>query len=365
MFRKVTTLLVCPLCLTACQTLPLQKRTTAPVVVTAPAQGEVLDYVKIIVHHDQRGLEAWWGFFNDPVLNDLVPSAFSMNAADLDKRTPFPIDNITPQTLHEFYENKRVSMVNGIINDYIEYRYIQTQRYLLNDYLIRQKQNLDRAVKGERDTIKRELEILRIKDQDFAGKLKDLSVSLSKTTRLLPEYIEQVLKDNQDIPDYDVTPLMASSASIVMNAIEIDIARTALSYKTRGQVSPQDTKDIVPDVPFNQLFGISESVFVDAQSPWRIEISQARARLDFSSLAGHSGAKEDINAFKQTIDAHMAQIEELLISYSTLKDQYSVLEKAARRATQDESYKTRLAVLKAKYEKAKTITALFKKMGLY
>ena len=145
------------------------------------------------------------------------------------------------------------------------------------------------------------MSFLHKKKSEFTTLLQDISVSLSKTTLLLSEYINEVLKENQGLPGYDITPLMASSAFLLTHAPAIDVARTMLSYETNGKITAQETKDILPDVPLNRLFGISESIFVNAQSPWRIKLGQAREYVSFNSLHSYHGEHTEIEKFKNLL----------------------------------------------------------------
>ncbi|MCK5374533.1 MAG: hypothetical protein KAJ40_04560, partial [Alphaproteobacteria bacterium] len=145
----------------------------------------------------------------------------------------------------------------------------------------------------------------------------------------------------------------------------IDVARTMLSYETNGKITAQETKDILPDVPLNRLFGISESIFVNAQSPWRIKLGQAREYVSFNSLHSYHGEHTEIEKFKNDIYTHVTRIESILVSVATLRDQQAVLEGAVDKAKQSEIYKARLAALRAEYEEAKTIVKLFEYIALY
>jgi len=288
-----------------------------------------------------------------------------MNAASLSKKVNFPKGNMAKEALEGYYKDKRVDLVNAITKDYIDYRYIQIQNNLLEDYLYLQETALQDAVGRQGKQSRTELEHLRKKKEEFTKKLRDVSVSLSKTTRLLPEYIDEVLKDNQNIPDYDITPIMTSSARIITNAAKIDVSRTMLFNKSRGQINIQETQDVLPDTRLNQLFGISENIFVNANSSWRVKIGHAREQINLGSLYTHSGYRMQIQEFGDSIYAYVSEIEGMLVSIATLRDQQEVLQRAATRAAQKDVYKAKIAALRAEYEKTKAIVELFKDLDLY
>lgn len=317
------------------------------------------------ISQQYKGLKAWWSFFNDPVLNSMISSALSMNAAQLAKKEKFPENEITQETLMRYYKNKHVELISNIAKDYIEYRYTQMQASLLNDYSARLEYDLEEIYEGGAGRIKTELGFLRGKKQEFAKKLQKLSLSLSKTTRLLPEYIDEVLKDNNGIPDYDITPIMASSALSITGAADIDVARNLLYQNTRGKISLRETQNIFPDIWISRFFGISDNIFVDQNSSWRIKIGHAQKQVMFSALKLEASTKQQIQEFKSSVESFVSEIEAIMISTATLRDQQKVLQEAAYKAAQEESYKAHMAVLRAQYEKAKIIIKLFERLDIY
>ncbi len=393
MLKKLVTLLVFPLCLTACQSSILQnygRRT--PVIsasvkdsrpkqqpqqqpqeaiasprLTSKPQQQPFSAIKGKIAQNYRGLEAWWSFFNDPVLNSLISAGLNMNAAELSNNGHFPEHKMTKKALTEYYKDKRVDLVSSIAIDYIEYRYIQIQNNLLNGYISYQEKMLQASTGRKQEQITTELEYLSQKKHEFAKDLQKASVSLSKSTKLLPEYIDEILKDNQVIPDYDITPILASSAQIITNSARIDTARTRLFYITQGKIGLQKTKNLLPDIRFDQLFGISENVFANPHVSWRVKIGYARKQLNFSALLDSDPSnKQHIRDFKKDVSSYIMEIEGLLVSISALHDQQEVLEKAVTRAVQeDDLYKAHLAAIKAEYEKTKAVIKLFEKLDLY
>ncbi len=317
------------------------------------------------IAQDYRSLEAWWSFFSDPVLNGLISSGLNMNAAQLSQMNDFPEDKMTKEALVVYYKDKRVALVSAIAKDYVEYRYFQVQNNLLEEYKKRQEMALEEAVDMKERQITTELEYLNQKKREYTKELQKVSLLLSKSTRLLPEYIDEILKDNQKIPDYDITPILASSALNIINSSRIDTARTRLFYITRGQISVRETKDMLPNIRFNQLFGISENIFVNPQSSWRVKIGYARKQVNFSSLLLHLSHRQHTQDFESDVNAYVMEIEGLLVSIATLHDQEEVLEKAVAKVEQKDVYKARLAALRAEYEKTKAIVRLFEKLDLY
>jgi hypothetical protein len=376
MLKKLTALLVCPLCLSACQELALQGyRGAAPNMTASPVVSEQASVSEPEpprfsaddgrIAQDYRGLEAWWSFFNDSVLNSLISSGLSLNAAQLGAKTAFPNDNMIKVTLESYYEDKRVGLVNAIAKDYIEYRYIQIQNNLLDEYINRLELDSGEAVGSEGKRIRTELEYLAKKKQEFAKELLNVSVSLSKSTKLLPEYIDEILKADQKIPDYDITPIMASSALILANAAKIDAARTMLYYKSQGQIALQETQDMLPDIRLNQLFGVSENIFVNTNSPWRVKIGNAQKQVDYSSLILHLVHRQLVEDFEDVVNSYVNEIESMLVNIATLHDQQEVLNNAIAKASREDIYKARLASLRAEYEKTKAIVNLFERLDLY
>lgn len=317
------------------------------------------------IAQDYKGLEAWWSFFNDSVLNSLISSGLSLNAAQLGAKNVFPSDNMTKVALESYYEDKRVDLVNAIAKDYIEYRFIQIQNSLLEEYIGRLELDLDEAVGSEGKRIRTELEYLSKKKQEFSENILNVSLSLSKSTKLLPEYIDEILKDDQKMPDYDITPILASSARILSNSARIDAARTLLHYKSQGEITLQETQDMLPDIRLNQLFGVSENIFVDTHSSWRVKIGHAQEQIDFSPVLLHLVHRQLVEEYEEYVNSYVAEIESMLVNIATLRDQQEVLNNAISKATREDVYKARLASLRAEYENTKAIVKLFKTLDLY
>jgi len=372
MLKKLTALLVCLFCLTSCQQLALQgyrgvtpRVPSSQSVTMSEPEAPLLSSVEAHIPQDYRGLEAWWSFFNDSVLNSLVSSGLSLNAAQLGAKTDFPKGNMTKVALLNYYKDKRVNLVNSVAKDYIEYRYIQIQSNLLEEYVNRLELDLEESAGSEGKRIRTELEYLGKKRQEFSKEILAASLSLSKTTKLLPEYIDEILKDNQKMPDYDIMPIMASSAKILTNAAQIDTARSLLHYKSQGQIEMKDTKGMLPEIRLNQLFGVSENIFVNANGTWRVKIGHAQEQIDFSPLLLHLVHRELVQEYQDVVNSYVSEIESMLVNIATLREQQEVLNNAVARATKENIYKARLATLRAEYEKTKAVVKLFKSLDLY
>lgn len=359
--KKLTAIsIICTLGLTACQSLIMQENRKAEALLPQlqatpiPIKKEDLFIQKSQEH---KSLDAWWSFFGDSVLNDFVSSGLSMNAAKFKKENPFP-QEISPKTLEAYYKEERVEFVSKIVKDYIEYRYIQKRSVLLNSQIKIYAEALSNSKRREKEHREKELRLLRDAQDEFLSQLSSLAVSLSKTTKLMPEYINEVFKRNQGVTSYDITPIMASSALIMAHTIPVSVARTMLSSQTHGGISVQKTADIFPDMMFSQFFGVPQSLFANPEQLWRIKIGQAHRNINLGEV-GNSPE------FKDKIHAYITEIEGILTNISTLRAQQVVLDNAVKKATQKEMYEASLSALKAEYQIAKTIMGFFKKLDIY
>lgn len=369
MLKKLTAIFLCSSCLMSCQTAGFN----VPLLATTPVTPHVVPQEVPVIYAspvkpisgNYKGLGAWWSFFGDPVLDGLVSSGISMNATNLGEKVKFPSGNVIALELRKYYKDPRVEFVNNITKDYVEYRYIQNQRNLLVDYIAEQELKLGKLNGRDLDQVKQELGLLRAKNKKFKKQLVKLTVKMSDATKLLPEYVEEVLKQHNPVPVYNITLILASSSLVLASSSDIDVARTMLSHETLGQIGEADTKNLIPDITLNKLFGIPDDVFVNINSRWRVAIGEAKNNVQFDMLdrnAGNSGAKRK---FKKAVFDYITEVEQLLVTTATLRDQQRVLEKAISSAEKANIYKTRLASLRAEYETAKTVIALFNKLDLY
>jgi len=170
------------------------------------AQSDVLP--EAFMSQQGTTLESWWSFFGDDVFDRLISSALSLN---------------TQRVTHTYLDPK-IDLISGVAHHYLEYRYVQNQRHLLNTYI----DELDEVIKGmesdrERTKRKAEHDLLEDKAKQFLKREGALIAGMTSLTKLLPEFVEEILREAQDIPQADVTLLFASPARIIVGESEISI----------------------------------------------------------------------------------------------------------------------------------------------
>ncbi len=316
------------------------------------------------VQEANKVLESWWSFFSDPVLDRLITSAIGLNAIGEGRKT-FPKDNMNILALQDYYTNQNVGLVKNVVLDYVEYRYIQNQNILLGRYIDELEFNLRDAGHDQGDIISAELDALVARESEFEMRLKKLSLKIASLTKLLPEYVSELLKEGQSIPTYDITPLLLEDTySLFNHSARIKAERALAVHKSVG-LSSADLMAVFPSIPLNKFFGISDQVFAKSDSPWRVSIGNAVRELDLDRLDSIGFRKEGVEKYRNAVSSYVSDIERMLVSYSTLIEQERLLSSAVDKAHDKDVYKARLAALRAEYEKTKVLISLFEALSLH
>ncbi len=310
--------------------------------------------------------ESWWSFFVDSALDRLVTSALGLNPL-LDNKKALPDnDNLNIRSLYDYYVDQRVVLVKNVVLDYVEYRYIQNQKLLLERYIDEQEYNLKRADKKQAKTIEMELKALNDRRAEFNMRLEKFTAEIASLTKLLPEYVSELLKDNSPIPSYDITPLLLENTYYLFNnSAKIKAAQSLFIHRVGRAISKKDLMKIFPFVPLNKFLGISDQVFAKSDVVWQVTAGNAVSELNFTSLYDYNRYKPEIEEYQSKVLSYVTGIERILVAYSTLIEQEKLLSIAVDKANDKDVYKAKLAVLRASYEKTKTLIDLFDALSLY
>ena len=352
---KLLTVLLSVFLVTSCQTLEQENKPSS-----VSGGAEIIE-----VNESKEVLESWWSFFSDSAIDRLVTSALGLNSlADSEKN--FPKDDVNIRSLHDYYVNQKVGLVKNVVLDYVEYRYIQNQNMLLGRYIDEQEFNLRGADQDQAKIIEVELKVLNDRKAEFKIRLEKLTAKIASLTKLLPEYVSALLKDNNPIPNYDITPLLLEDTySLFNNSAQIRAAQSLLVYKIGRSISKKDLMAVFPSNSLNKFFGISDQIFAKNDFPWRVSTGNAVRQLNFSKLESMGNDKQEIKIYRNAVFSYVMGIERILVSYSTLIEQEKLLSAAVDKAHDKDVYKAKLAVLRARYEKTKTLIALFDALNLY
>ncbi len=329
----------------------------------------------IIKPSESLTLQSWWNFFNDDVLNDFISSALNLNQV-----TPAPTvlgqgqDSPTYETLLQESQDQKADLIHEITQHYLKFRYIQNQHALLNQYTIERKA----FYAGDIETIKgnpqkfstssAEIETLEKQQKNFLLQQKNIVATLARYTKLLPEYVEERLKDVQDMPNPDITPILASDVAILESAKKIAVAQAFYNYK----------QSLFADQAIGHLYGISDEVFTNNRQSWRVQPGHAGRTINLPD-------SEEFQTFRKHILEYVLDIERRMTAYAHLREQQTLLQNSAKKArvrynniqqyevqsntalkiAQDDANKTTLSALKAKYEMSKVLIDLYHAIGAY
>lgn len=245
-----------------------------------------------------HSLSAWWSFYNDATLDRIISSALALN----------------PQSNND----SSLNLISDLIYTYLEYRYTQNQYLWLKEYL------QSASPKEE------ERSALLEQEKTYAEKLERLKSKTTVQTKLLPEFVEEILKDVKSLPSADITPVMAGETTLI-NAYP-------------GSFKKQQ---------MNKFFGLDDTIFVSQEEFWKI--TPGTARQNTMSTNPETVRKAE-------------NLERDLIAYTHLREQTRILEEALSNQNlrdPNKYYQSRLGVLRAQYEKAKAITKIYTSLGVY
>ena len=344
-------------------------------------------------------LEAWWSFFNDPVLDKFVSSAISLNSNYATEKKAHIEQLDMLEAMRRQYNSPRAGLVLEVVHSYIRYRYIQNQKGLLGQYLDERDEVYANFVRKAKDKdlddpravkMKSDIEALFKQKTAFQRKEIELQRKLTKLTMLLPEYVSQILREPGQIPHSDITPVLASPASVVASSVNVLAVRALFAQQSgSGKASLSKTALIFPNMTLNSFYGVSDDVFLNNETPWNVTLGQAVRNLDMKNYERSFANKPIYVTFKNNLYKAIEDIERLIVSYAHIQEQYLVLRKVAeneeskpqytkpRGRTQDVSaymklieehdnlYKTQLAVLRAEYEQVKILVDLYGALGAY
>ncbi len=358
----------------------------------APVKHGIAMNESLILKQDSKVLKSWWSFFNDPVYERLVAGALNLNAHVSEPKIQNPQNY---DELKAFYQDQKIDLILDVSHNYFEYRYIQNQAFLLDKY-IQDRQaflsDLDTHYElNEDDTkafnfLRSELGALLKKKVEFEAQLSKISKEITTITKLLPEYVAEVLSEKEAIPEADIMPILASPASIIANATGVVAARALFIRSVSQNIDFSSTEIIFPQSSFNRFFGISDDVFIDSENFWGVSSGTGIQNLDFSSFQSLYD-QQGFTAFRNNVEKAVNDVETLVIAFSHVREQHITLEIAVSKKEQntplltgnsdsiterlsdledhDALYRAHLAALRAKYEKAKILLNLYGELGTY
>ncbi len=310
-----------------------------------------------------KTLDAWWSYFNDPVLDRLVSATVKLQMQGTGNK------------------GEKAKLVSDVVKSYLQYRSLQGQGSALNLYIdemtiltsrldAQEKKNLVTQLnKADTDTA-----AARKSRESISNEMGTLQKTLASSTGLLAEYIAEILKDPKDIPAGDIKPILITPANNLAYIPEI-----------RGITAAVPNADtIFPKMAVGDLFGVSSDAYTGDASKWSVQNAAFKRHLNWS-------VAETVNTpnLQNDISDFLFSFQGKLISYADLGVQYETLEIAHKNAIAEKSalpthnsrndgaslqtaldlqkklYDTNMAALKAKYERIKILVDLYSLFNVY
>lgn len=279
----------CVLMTTLISACVMQKTTQAP---------EPVVIKQTIAPPKDHSLNSWWSFYNDQTLDRIISSSLSLN--------PQPNDS------------KTLGLLSDLIYSYLEYRYTQNQSIWLDDYI-----NATAPSAEERTALKEQ-------KKKYTEKQSRLKAKITRQSKLLPEFVDEILRAVRPLPTADISPILASSTSLI-----------------------DPTPNAFMNASMNRLFGLDDAVFTNPNGLWEIQPGTA---------------VRNTNSFNVQTRDKVAKLERDLIAYTHLREQTQILENALTKHNKFDGegfYKARLAVLRAHYERVKATSKIYLSLGVY
>lgn len=328
-----------------------------------------------IKRSEDNALKAWWGFFNDDVLSQLVSSAIQMNNARVDEGV-------------EFGENSISKLAVQVSREYVDFRYLQNQEILLEQY-IRDRKSIYTSLNTHRElsdarlkAVGAEIDALEGRKADITKRSEKHIQNITNLTKLLPEYVEQVLNKPQDIIVADIIPFLAAPTTVLASATKVQNARIEFAQNVNSKKAYLESENIFGMNMIGGFFGVSDEVYAGGNTPWQITLGTGVRNINMSALEGKYSEK-DLAQLKDKTSDFVMDIEHKIVNFTHMRTQYIALNNQAevlnkaylilkeqdrevdKIRAQDEADRAKLASMKAHTEMVKTIIDLYDMLDVY
>ena len=295
-----------------------------------------------VVNSDHKTLESWWVFFDDPTLERFVTSALALNPPGESDLNGADLGRNSYDSYRLRYHDPRIDLIKTVSALYVEYRYLQNRKVLMEEYIqsyegierfARTRDFLDdpRIVPYQKSYVE-----MAEKSNQISVKLEKNARAIAQTTKLLPEYIAQVLKTEVDLPASDITLILASPISVLVNAPDIAAARAKFANDVFKPQIFETSTDIFATGTLSNFLGVSDSVFLDSAFGWSVSVGAAYQNLDFTPYKKAYGQSRQhaqaYASFEQTVQEKVSAFERLFVTFVNLQEQHNVLSNALIKA---------------------------------
>ncbi len=333
---------------------------------------------------ETAALASWWSYLGDETLDGLVRSSlnlYAQNGALINKATG---TDGTVKELAARLTGSKPALAQDIVKLYLQYRSLQGQDAALNEF-IEQRKLLAHKLNGQDGAAEQALksdienEILKAEQTIFKNDAEADRISgiIAEKTGLLPEYINQVLRDQKPLPFGDITPVLGTSAKAFAVAPQMQAFQSLYRQS-------QPLGGVLPKMMIGEFFGVSGEVYVDQNSSWQVKAGTFAHNLDLS----HIPQNEEGEEFQDNIASSLFIFQGNLIHYSELGTQYKALNEAFIKTNEEHEllkdkymhdisfmtavmdkqkdlYDAKMASLKAQYERLKVLVDVYAYFGAY
>ncbi len=312
-----------------------------------------------------KTLAAWWSYFNDPVLDRLVSATVKLQMQGAD------------------FKGEKAVLVSDVVKIYLQYRSLQGQSSALSLYMddisvitsrldTQEKKNLITQL-NQAET---DISAARKTQDTILKEMGGIQQELAENSGLLPEYIAEILKESQPLPDGDIKPVLITPADDMAYIPEVTKKLNAYSGAS---------KSIFPSMIIGDFFGVSTDAYTDETSKWSVDSGTFERHLNWVGIENEgniTGLKNDISDFLFDFQGKLISYADLGVQYETLNmaHENAINEKAAfpthnsrndsaslgaALSMQKKVYDTNIGALKAKYERIKILIDLYTLFNVY
>ncbi len=355
-----------------------------------PTQPQISEHAQALKIQTPRNnaLKAWWTLWSDPVLTRLIDSALSLNAPAVD--TSALAADASFEQVKEAYFESNVELIAAVSRHYIDYRYVQSGKRLV-DQSIAEHENLIASLSSLKAK-KPNTQVLKIKMErdellkraaQLGKEQLTLERKITALTKLLPEYVQEVLQKNMPLPEIDLTPILASPSEGLAMTSQLLAARYVYARDGGVDMTDAELKSVFGAAMIGEFFGVSGDAYQGGGSLWNLQKGTVLRKASFRVVDNAF-----YGAFRENTTVHLKKIESILVSYANLKEQRSVLAAAAKDAqirysdvvarsqysgaspdaiydAQTRYYKSSQASLRAQYEQINHALDLYKALEAY
>ncbi len=293
--------------------------------------------------------------------------------------------SLAAEVTRTFIEHKRALKRLLISN-----RNVQSQQRTVD--LITQLYDLGEAPRLDVSRAENLLNTTRAQIPEAERLAENARLRLAVLTGQMPE---DVILDTYEDARYEISadavPLLMVPADVIAN--RPDVQASALALEQATSLSRAEIAGLFPQLSLSAFYGISDGAFVSSSNVWSVAINAAVNLIDFGRVEGRIDAARarEVQAFEQhrkTVLQAVADVESALVNYAKHSEREALLYAAYTNAresaditdllyregesalidvldVQRQLNSADLALTGAAADKAESLIALYKSLGVY